>query len=276
MADGGDEAPARMPAARIDKKRRAGQDGPPRTGGLPCLRGAARSSCEGGLAFACANAAAAGTPISVTAEAERILSFINQTVRQFVYILDRLGRRQYVARALEGQVDFASISSDGFFRRAVRAPLASDKAPEALLGPHIPCEGPMAERDEGEEELQARLERLGAALGKRRKEATPRPDAADGGFGSAMGLGFRAASEFAASVGVGGFIGYWLDVWLGTKPAFLIIFFMLGFASGVWSVVRVTSPTPRKGPTKVGTRVVEAAPPPAEQSAPAGADEDED
>jgi F0F1-type ATP synthase assembly protein I len=90
-----------------------------------------------------------------------------------------------------------------------------------------------------------------------------------------MGLGFRAASEFAASVVVGGFIGYWLDAWLGTKPAFLIVFFMLGFASGVWSVIRVTSPRKEVG-KEVGARVDKAAPPPAGQSAPAGADEDED
>jgi ATP synthase protein I len=140
----------------------------------------------------------------------------------------------------------------------------------------------MAERDEGEEEdLRARLGKLTEALDKRRKAPPPRPDAADGGqssgnFGSAMGLGFRAASEFAASIVVGGLIGWQLDVWLGTKPAFLIVFFMLGVAAGVWSVIRVTSPMPRKGPTRLGTTVGQAAPPPAGQSAPAGADEDED
>jgi ATP synthase protein I len=138
----------------------------------------------------------------------------------------------------------------------------------------------MAERDEDEEEdrlLRARLERLSGALDKRRKEAPPRPDAADGGqssgkFGSAMGLGIRAASEFAAAIVVGGLMGWQLDVWLGTKPAFLIVFFMLGVAAGVWNVIRVTSPMPRSEPTKQG----HAAPPPAGQGAPPGADEDED
>jgi ATP synthase protein I len=138
----------------------------------------------------------------------------------------------------------------------------------------------MVGRDEGEEELRARLERLGGALEKRRKEAQPRSDAAGGGgssgsSGSAWGLGGRAASEFVASVVVGGFIGYQLDVWLGTKPAFLIVFFMLGVAAGMWSVIRVTSPASRKGVGK-GVSTKEAAPPPVGQSAPLGADEDED
>jgi ATP synthase protein I len=142
----------------------------------------------------------------------------------------------------------------------------------------------MVERDEDEEEdrlLRARLERLSGALDKRRKEAPPRPDAADGGqssgkFGSAMGLGIRAASEFAAAIVVGGLIGWQLDVWLGTKPAFLIVFFMLGVAAGVWNVIRVTSPMPRSEPTRVGTKLGQAAPPPAGQGAPPGADDDED
>jgi F0F1-type ATP synthase assembly protein I len=59
---------------------------------------------------------------------------------------------------------------------------------------------------------------------------------------------------------------------LGTKPAFLIVFFMLGVAAGVWNVIRVTSPMPRGGPTKKG----QAAPPPAGQRTPPGVDEDED
>ena len=138
----------------------------------------------------------------------------------------------------------------------------------------------MAQRDSGEEDdrlLRARLEKLSGALAKKRMESPPRPDAKDGGdssgkFGSAMGLGLRAASEFAAAIVVGGLIGWQLDVWLGTKPAFLIVFFMLGVAAGVWNVIRVTSPMPRREPSEHG----QAAPPRAEQNAPPEVDEDED
>ena len=129
----------------------------------------------------------------------------------------------------------------------------------------------MAERDGGEDEdrlLQARLEKLSSALQKQRKESLPRRDAGDGGdsgkFGSAMGLGMRVASEFAAAIVIGGLIGWLLDRWLGTKPAFMIVFFMLGVASGVWNVIRATTP-PRN-----------EAPAPSDKKIPPSADEDED
>ena len=129
----------------------------------------------------------------------------------------------------------------------------------------------MAGREAGEDEerlLRARLDKLSGALEKQRKGSAPRPDEArDGGssgkFGSAMGLGLRAASEFAAAIVVGGLIGWRIDVWLGTKPGFLIIFFMLGVGAGVWNVIRVTSPS-RGGTTGGG------------QQAPPAVDEDED
>ena len=129
----------------------------------------------------------------------------------------------------------------------------------------------MAERDGGEDEdrlLQARLEKLSSALQKQRKESLPRRDAGDGGdsgkFGSAMGLGMRVASEFAAAIVIGGLIGWLLDRWLGTKPAFMIVFFMLGVASGVWNVIRATSPASRSASGDSG------------KTAPPVADEDED
>ena len=134
----------------------------------------------------------------------------------------------------------------------------------------------MAERDGGEDDdrlLRARLEKLSGDLRKKRLESPPRPGAdGSGKIGSAMGLGLRAASEFAAAIVVGGLIGWQLDAWLGTKPAFIIIFFMLGVAAGVWNVIRVTSAFSRGAPAAPG----QTAPPRAEQNAPPGADEDED
>ena len=133
--------------------------------------------------------------------------------------------------------------------------------------------------DGGDDEdrlLRARLEKLSSALQKQRKESPPRRDAKGGGdsgnSGSAMGLAMRAASEFAAAIVVGGLIGWQLDVWLGTKPAFMIIFFMLGVAAGVWNVIRVTTPRPRSEPAQSGQQ----APPGIGRDAPPGADEDED
>ena len=128
----------------------------------------------------------------------------------------------------------------------------------------------MAARDDDEQALRARLDKLSGALKARRKAqaSTPAQDGGDNsgdGFGSAMSLGLRAASEFAAAIVVGGFIGWLLDRWLGTKPAFLIAFFLLGVVAGVWNVIRVTSPLSRaRTPVKD------------EPKTPAGADEDED
>jgi ATP synthase protein I len=55
-------------------------------------------------------------------------------------------------------------------------------------------------------------------------------------------MGLRAGSEFVAAIILGGAIGWGLDWVLHSKPAFTIVFFLLGAAAGVWSVMRATSP----------------------------------
>jgi ATP synthase protein I len=96
-----------------------------------------------------------------------------------------------------------------------------------------------------EGELRARLDKLSGELKARatRPEGSPRgrarrPDAT----GSAMSLGMQAGSEFIAAVIVGTAIGWAADRVFGVKPAFLILFFFLGVAAGIWNVVRLTSP----------------------------------
>ena len=59
-----------------------------------------------------------------------------------------------------------------------------------------------------------------------------------GGGGNALGIAFRLATDLVAGVVVGGFLGWIVDSWLGTTPAFLLIFFALGFAAGLRNVVR--------------------------------------
>jgi len=93
--------------------------------------------------------------------------------------------------------------------------------------------------------LRARLDRLSSEL-KGRAAPPPAPgpkrEAKPDGTGSAMSLGLRAGSEFVSAVIVGLGIGWALDRALGTNPAFLIVFFMLGVAAAVWNVIRLTSP----------------------------------
>ena len=93
--------------------------------------------------------------------------------------------------------------------------------------------------------LRARLDRLSRELKGRavpppasRPQPEPKPD----NVGSAMSLGLRAGSEFVSAVIVGLGIGWALDRALGTNPAFLIVFFMLGVAAAIWNVIRLTSP----------------------------------
>ena len=56
--------------------------------------------------------------------------------------------------------------------------------------------------------------------------------------GSGLGMAYRVASELVAGLIVGVGIGYGLDAWLGTKPWFLIVFFFLGAAAGMWNVYK--------------------------------------
>ena len=95
--------------------------------------------------------------------------------------------------------------------------------------------------------LRARLNRLSGELKSRaasRPAPAPKPTPKTGGSaaGSAMSLGLRAGSEFVSAVILGLGIGWVLDRALHTNPAFLIVFFLLGVAAGIWNVIRLTSP----------------------------------
>ncbi len=145
----------------------------------------------------------------------------------------------------------------------------------------------MTEPDD-DEALRAKLDALKGALDrrsaeKRASEAGGPSDSQRAATASAISMGLSAAGEFAASIAVGGLIGWQVDRALGTKPAFLIAFFLLGAAAGVWNVIRVTSPKgPQKDrnsrlsggatPDKDGRRSASTA----GNEAPGGADDDED
>jgi ATP synthase protein I len=103
------------------------------------------------------------------------------------------------------------------------------------------------DRDDEAARLRARLDQLSGELKGRAAQAAPPesqpPPKPDGGAaGSAMSLGLRAGSEFVSAVLLGAGIGWVLDRALGTKPAFLIAFFLIGVVAGIWIVIRLTSP----------------------------------
>ena len=101
--------------------------------------------------------------------------------------------------------------------------------------------------EDDEERLRSDLDRLKSSLSKARESrrvqgaahaetrAAPRGD-------SGMSLGMRAGSEFVTAVILGAGVGWGIDRLIGTNPAFLIAFFFLGVATGVWNLIRLTSP----------------------------------
>lgn len=61
---------------------------------------------------------------------------------------------------------------------------------------------------------------------------------ADDGSISAGAYALRYGAEFGTSVFVGGFMGYWIDVFAGTKPWGLLIMGAFGFAAGIRAIIR--------------------------------------
>jgi ATP synthase protein I len=89
-------------------------------------------------------------------------------------------------------------------------------------------------------DLPARLKALDAQLDRQRDGAAERvrASARSASDPSAIGRAFRMSTEFVAGVVAGGGIGWLFDYALGTSPGGLIVFLLLGFAAGVFNVVR--------------------------------------
>ena len=77
-------------------------------------------------------------------------------------------------------------------------------------------------------------EKLRAAEAKRHKTKARTGDAGQG-----LAFALRIGVEIVSALIVGVAIGYFLDQWLGTKPWFLLLFFVIGAAAGFMNVFRV-------------------------------------
>lgn len=52
--------------------------------------------------------------------------------------------------------------------------------------------------------------------------------------------GVQAGVELVGAIFIPAAIGYYLDQWLGTKPAFMLILLLLGVCTGFYNVYRVS------------------------------------
>ena len=101
------------------------------------------------------------------------------------------------------------------------------------------------ERDEAQklppdarlESLDKRLEHLQQAEAKR--TAKPKPDVN-------YQAGQLVLSQLIGCPLGGGIVGWLLDRWFGTKPWLMLVMLFLGFAVGIWNVIRISNEASRK------------------------------
>ncbi len=85
------------------------------------------------------------------------------------------------------------------------------------------------------EQLSQKIKEARAKQGQDPDPTAPKP-AQPGDAATAKAM--RAATELVAALMVGGFLGYWLDTWLNTKPLFMILLFFAGFVAGFLNIYR--------------------------------------
>jgi ATP synthase protein I len=93
------------------------------------------------------------------------------------------------------------------------------------------------------ESLDERLERLQQAEAKR--TARTEPDAN-------YRTGQLVLSHLVGAPAGGFLIGFVLDKWLGTKPWLMLLMLFVGFAVGIWNVIRISSNPSGKPPSGRG------------------------
>lgn len=120
---------------------------------------------------------------------------------------------------------------------AFAAPLASADVSDALSADETGAgsgDGKAAEGDFSErlKRLQTQLDRKGGS------PASGSSSRARSGGISPLGQAMRLSSEFVGGAVVGGLLGWGFDWLLGTKPWGLMGFLLLGFAAGIYNVMR--------------------------------------
>lgn len=98
----------------------------------------------------------------------------------------------------------------------------------------------MARQSDEQNRLDALDEKLSAGRQRLQPEEPGRANA------SMLGLAWRLTIEMLAGIGVGGFIGWWMDKVLGTKPIFMLVMLVLGMGAGLMNSVRTVNEMRRK------------------------------
>lgn len=97
---------------------------------------------------------------------------------------------------------------------------------------------PNASRAPEDAELSRRLHdldrKLGASRAERESERVPVDGPPKPGYAMAMRLG----ADFVAGIAVGAALGWGIDRLFGTSPWGLVVFLLLGFGAGIFSVLR--------------------------------------
>lgn len=103
--------------------------------------------------------------------------------------------------------------------------------------------------DTGRGPKSDRLAELDRRIGVAREAGKPKPRA-DRDKYNAMSYAWRMIIELVVAVMIGAAMGWGLDSLLGTLPAFLIVFTLLGFAAGVRTMLRSAEEMQRKRPAE--------------------------
>ena len=89
-----------------------------------------------------------------------------------------------------------------------------------------------------------RLDALQEKISATRQRHAPEEQArANAGM---VGLAYRLIVEILAGIGVGGFIGWWMDKVLGTDPVLMLLMLALGMGAGLMNSVRTVNEMRRK------------------------------
>jgi ATP synthase protein I len=105
------------------------------------------------------------------------------------------------------------------------------------MAPSDSGDGKTGENESSDETIRKRLDKLGHELDEVEKRHKPH-EHETGARAGALGYAFRLGAEMVVAVAVSGVIGWALDSWLGTTPALLIIFLLLGTGAGILGAVR--------------------------------------